>query len=107
MRFEENHIPREQWDAFQRRRQERWDRGQATDEDTVTSDDDEEEEGEEEGEDNKVEADGKRPAPKVPLELQARDSAIAMFRRTLLFSQGAAAALYSDQAVQNLDTKTT
>ncbi len=27
-----------------------------------------------------------------------------MFRRTLLFSQGAATALYDDQAVQDLDT---
>jgi hypothetical protein len=27
-----------------------------------------------------------------------------MFRRTLLFSQGAATALYTDQAVQSLDT---
>ena len=29
---------------------------------------------------------------------------IAMFKRTLLFSQGAATALYNDQAVQDLDT---
>ena len=105
MRFGENHIPREEWDALQRRRQERWDCGQATDEDTVDSDDnDEKEEGEGEGGDDNVDANGERPEPKVPLELQARDNAVAMFKRILLFSQGAATALYMDQAVQNLDT---
>jgi hypothetical protein len=91
-----------QWDALQRRRQARWDRNQATDEDTEDSDDDEEEEGE--GGDDDVDANGERPPPEVPLELQARDSAVAMFKRTLLFSQGAATALYVDQAVQSLDT---
>jgi hypothetical protein len=104
MRFGENHIPREEWDAFQRRRQERWDRGQATDEDTVGSYDDEEEEGKGEGEDDNVDANGKPPAPEVPLELQDHDNAVAMFRCTLLFSQGAATALYVEQAVQSLDT---
>ncbi len=50
MRFPENHFPRAEWDAYQRRCQERWDRGQATDEDTVDSDDDEK--GEDKEEDN-------------------------------------------------------
>jgi hypothetical protein len=96
----ENHIPRAEWNAFQRRCQARWDRGQATDEDTADSGDDEEEEGEAEGGDKDVE----RPAPEEPIELQAQESAVEMFRRTLLFSPGAATALYADQAVQNLDT---
>ena len=95
MRFGENHIPREEWDALQRRRQERWDCGQATDEDTVDSGDDEEEEGEAEGGDEDVESSG----PEALIDLQARDNAVEMFRRTLLFSQGAATALSEDQAV--------
>jgi hypothetical protein len=100
MRFGENHIPREEWDAFQRRRQERWDHGL----DTEDSNDNEEEEGKGEGRDDNVDANGERPAPKVPLELQARNNAVAMFQHMLLFSQGAATALYMDQAVQSLDT---
>jgi hypothetical protein len=44
------------------------------------------------------------PSPEEPIELQERNNAIAMFRRTLLFSQGAATALWTDQAVQSLDT---
>ena len=90
-------MPRADYEALQRRRQARWDRGQATDEDTVDSSDDEEDEAE--GGDEDV-----NPPPEEPIELQERNNAIAMFRRTLLFSQGAATALWTDQAVQSLDT---
>ena len=99
-RFPENLLTRAQWNELQARRQRRWDRGQATDEDTVDSGDDEEEEGETEGGDDDAEA----PVPEALIDLQARDNAVEMFRRTLLFSQGAATALYVDQAVQSLDT---
>ena len=99
-RFPENLLTRAQWAELQQRRQKRWDRGQATDEDTVNSGDDEEEEGEAEGGDEGVEP----PVPEALIDLQARDNAVEMFRRTLLFSQGAATALYVDQAVQSLDT---
>jgi hypothetical protein len=99
-RLEERLMPRAEWNALQRRRQARWDRGQATDEDTVDSGDNEEEEGEAEGWDEDVE----NPPPEEPIELQAQESAVAMFRRTLLFSQGTATALYMDQAVQSLNT---
>ncbi len=84
-------MPRADYEALQRRRQARWDRGQATDEDTVDSSDDEEDETE--GGDEDV-----NPPPEEPIELQERNNAIAMFRRTLLFSQGAATVLWTDQA---------
>jgi hypothetical protein len=74
MRYGENHI--------QHRRQARRDRGQDSDEETNNS---------------KEEDDP--PAPEVPLELQEGDNAIAMFVRMLLFSRGAATALYDDQKV--------
>ena len=93
-------MPRAEYNALQRRRQARWDRGQATDEDTIDSVDDEEEEGGAEGGDEDVE----NPPPEEPIELIAQESVVAMFRRTLLFSQGAATALYMDQAVHSLDT---
>ena len=81
------------------------DHGQATDEDTVDSDDnDEDPEGEAEGGGKNPEANNEQPPPEVPIELQDRNNAIAMFARTLLFSWGAATALYMDQAVQCLDT---
>ena len=86
----EQHLPRAQWDALKCRRQARRDRGQDSDEETNNS---------------KEEKDANDPpAPKVPLKLQERDNAIAMFVRTLLFSRGAATALYDDQAVQSLET---
>jgi hypothetical protein len=84
------HLPRAQWDALKRRRQARRDCGQDSDEETNNS---------------KEEEDANDPpAPEVPLKLQERDNAIAMFVRTLLFSRGAATALYDDQAVQSLET---
>jgi hypothetical protein len=73
-------MPRAERNAFQLRRQARWDRGQATDEDTVDSGDNEEEEGEAEGGDEEVE----NPPPEEPIDLQAQESAVAMFRCTLL-----------------------
>jgi hypothetical protein len=91
-------MPRAEYNALQRQRQAQWDRGQATDEDTVDSGDAEEEEGKADGGDEDVD-----PPPEESIVLQAQESAVAMFRRTLLFSQGAATALYMDQAVQSLD----
>ena len=77
-----------------RRRDARLARGQASDEDTDP------------GEDGEVAVDPPEPetGPELPVEEQQRLRVIAMFRRTLLFSQGAATALYDDQAVQDLDT---
>ncbi len=71
-------MPRAEYDALQRRRQARWDRGQATDEDTVDSNDDEEDEAK--GGDEELEEEPKeRAPPEEPLELQARNSAVATF----------------------------
>ena len=47
---------------------------------------------------------GPEPGPKLPVEEQERLKVIATFKRTLLFSQGAATALYDDQVIQSLDT---
>ena len=100
--YRERFLTREQYAERQRKRQARWDRGQATDEETVDSNEDE---NKEEKDDDAEEPE--EPAPQeedVPLEHQAREDAIAMFVHTLLFSRGAATALYDDQAVQSLDT---
>ena len=90
----EQHIPHAQWDALMRRRTARLARGQASDEDTDPS----------EGEEDDVNDHDLESGPELPVEEQQRLRVIAMFRRTLLFSQGAATALYDDQAVQDLDT---
>jgi hypothetical protein len=86
----EQHLPCAQWDALQRRCQAQRDRGQDSDEETNNSEEEEDA--------------NDPPAPEVPLKLQERDNAIAMFVRMLLFSGGAATALYDDQAVQSLET---
>ena len=99
--YRERFLTREQYAELQRKRQARWDRGQATDEETVDSNEDE---NEEEKDDDAEEPEEPAPQEEVPLDHQAREDAIAMFVRTLLFSRGAATALYDDQAVQSLDT---
>jgi hypothetical protein len=104
-RIEENHLTRAQWSEIQRRCQARWDHGQATDKDTFDSDDDDEDhEDKAEGGRKNPEANNEQPPPEVPINLQDRDNAVAMFTRMLLFSRGAATAFYVDQAVQSLDT---
>ncbi len=93
--YRERFLTREQYAELQRKRQVRWDHGQATDKDTIDSNENEEEKND----------DAEEPFPQeVPLKHQASEDAIAMFVRTLLFSRGAATALNDDQAVQSLDT---
>ena len=77
--YRERFLTREQYAELQRKRQARWDRGQATDEETVDSNDENEEEKDD---------DAEEPAPQeeVSLDHQAHEDAIAMFVRTLLFS---------------------
>ena len=81
----EQHIPRAQWDALMCRRDARLARGQASDEDTDPGDEEE----------VAVDPPESEPGPELPVEEPQRLRVIAMFRRTLLFSQGAATALYN------------
>ena len=92
MQHGKNHIPCAEWDTLERRRQVQRDHGQ----DSVEETDNEEEE--------KDNAADNPPDPEVPLKLQERKNTIAMFVHTLLFSWGAATALYVNKAVQSLDT---
>ncbi len=90
--FHEWLMPRTQFEALKRRRQAWRDRGVDSDEEIVrdeTKDKDEDEDDPHE-----------EPAP---LEARIRTTTVDMFKRVLLFSQGAAEALYNDQMVKNLD----
>jgi hypothetical protein len=77
-------MPRAQFEALEQRRQARRDRGIDSNELTVR-DEDEDEDGKD---DPQEEA--------APLEARIRTTTIDMFKRVLLFSQGAAEALYND-----------
>jgi hypothetical protein len=80
-------MPCAQFNALQRRRQ-TW-RDQGVDSDKLTIQDSDNE-------------DDLQEDP-VPLEARIRQTTIDMFKRVLLFSQGAAEALYDDQMVTTLD----
>jgi DNA-directed RNA polymerase specialized sigma24 family protein len=90
--FHEWLMPCAQFEALERCRQARRDRGIDSDEETVrdkTKDKDEDEDDPQE-----------EPAP---LKARIRTTTVDMFKRVLLFSQGAAEALYNNQMVMTLD----
>jgi hypothetical protein len=84
--------PRAQVKARERVRQARCKRGVDSDEATVQDED--KDDGEDE-DDPQEEA--------APLEARIHETTIDMFKRVLLFSQGAAEALYDDQMILTLD----
>jgi hypothetical protein len=84
-------MPRAQYEALKRRWQAWCDRGKDSNESTI-QDEDEDKDG--------------RNALQVevaPLEARIHTTTTDMFKRVLLFSQGAAEALYDDQMVTTLD----
>ncbi len=83
-------MPRAQFEALEQRQQAWRDRGIDSDEETVRDKD------EDDNEDDPQE----EPAP---LEARIHMTTVDMFKRVLLFSQGAAEALYEDQMVTTLD----
>jgi hypothetical protein len=79
-------MPRAQFEALKQHQQARRDRGVDSDESTVQ---------------DKDEDDLQKEA--APLEARIRKTTVDMFKRVLLFSQGAAEALYDDQMITTLD----
>ncbi len=85
-------MPRAQFEARERVRQARRNRGVDSDKATVQA---EEEDYGDNGDDLQEEA--------APLEARIRETTVDMFKRVLLFSQGVAEALYNDQMIMTLD----
>jgi hypothetical protein len=83
-------MPRAQFEALERRRQARRDRGVDSDKETVQDKDEDEDE-----DDPQEEA--------APLEARICKTTVDMFKRVLLFSPGAVEALYDDQMITTLD----
>jgi hypothetical protein len=90
--FHEWLMPRAQFEALKQRQQAQRDRGVNSDEETVR---DETKDKDEDGDDPHEEP--------APLEARIRTTTVDMFKQVLLFSQGAAEALYDDQMVTTLD----
>ncbi len=88
--FHERLMPCAQFEALERRQQAWQDRGIDSDEETIRDED------EDDNEDDPQE----EPAP---LKARIRTTTVHMFKRVLLFSQGAAEALYNNQMVTALD----
>ncbi len=82
-------MPSAQFDALERRQQAQHDRGFDSDELTVQDEDEDDED------DPREDA--------VPLEARICQTTVDMFKRVLLFSQGAAEALYNGQMITNLN----
>jgi hypothetical protein len=85
-------MPCTQFEARERVRQARRERGIDSDEATVQ---DEDKDDSDNGVDPQEEA--------APLKARIRETTVDMFKRVLLFSQGAAEALYNDQIIMTLD----
>ncbi len=81
-------MPRAQFEALERRQQAWRDRGVDSDKETIQDEDEDEDDPQEEA---------------APLEARIHETTIDMFKRVLLFSQGAAEALYNDQMITTLD----
>jgi hypothetical protein len=81
-------MPCAQFEALERRQQAWRDRGIDSDESTVQDEDKDEDDPQEEA---------------APLEARIHETTIDMFKQVLLFSQGAAEALYNDQMITTLD----
>ncbi len=90
--LQERLMPCAQFDTWERVRQARCKRGIDSDELTVQ---DEDEDDGDDGDNLQEEA--------APLEARVRKTTVDMFKRVLLFSQGAAEALYNDQMIMTLD----
>jgi hypothetical protein len=87
--LQERLMPCAKFEALKRRRQAWRDRGVDSDESTVQEEDNEDEDGPRE--------------EAAPLKARIRETTVDMFKRVLLFSQGAAEALYNDQIITTLD----
>ncbi len=85
-------MPCAQFEARERVRQARRERGIDSDEATVQ---DEDKDDEDNGDDPQEEA--------APLEARIHKTTVDMFKQVLLFSQGAGEALYDDQMIMTLD----
>jgi hypothetical protein len=85
-------MPHAQFEARERVRQARRERGVDSDEATVQ---DKDKDGGDNGDDPQEEA--------APLEARICETTVDMFKRVLLFSQGAVEALYDDQMIMTLD----
>jgi hypothetical protein len=85
-------MPHAQFEAQEQVRQARHERGVESDKSTVQDKD---------KEDGKDEDDPQEEA--APIEARIRVTTVDMFKRVLLFSQGAAEALYNDQMITTLD----
>ncbi len=81
--FHERLMPRTQFEALERRRQAWRDRGVDSDEETVQDED-------------KDDDDNDPQEEPAPLEARIRTTTVDMFKQVLLFSQGAAEALYDN-----------
>jgi hypothetical protein len=90
--FHERLMPRAQFEALERCQQAQRDRGIDSDEETV----------QDKTKDKDKDEDDLQEEP-APLEARIRTTTVDMFRHVLLFSQGAAEALYNDQMVTTLD----
>jgi hypothetical protein len=90
--LQERLMPRAQFEARERVRQARRKRGVDSDESTVQ---DKDEDDGDNGDDPQEEA--------APFKARICETIIDMFKRVLLFSQGAAEALYNDQMITTLD----
>jgi hypothetical protein len=88
-------MPRAQFEALERHRQARRDRGVDSDEETIRDETDETKDEDEDEDDSQEEP--------APLEARIRTTTADMFKRVLLFSQGVAEALYKNQMVTTLD----
>jgi hypothetical protein len=83
-------MPCAQFKALERRQQAWHDRGVDSDKETVLDKDEDDNE-----DDPQEEA--------APLEARIRETTVDIFKRVLLFSQGAAEALYNDHMITTLD----
>jgi hypothetical protein len=93
--FYERLMPCTQFEALDRHRQAWCDRGIDSDEETVRDKIDKTKDKDEDEDDSQEEP--------APLEARIRTTIVDMFKRVLLFSQGAAEAFYDDQMVTTLD----
>jgi hypothetical protein len=88
-------MPCAQFEALEARRQAWRDQGKDSDESTVR-DEDEDEDGNNDSQEDAV-----------PLEARIRQTTVDMFKQVILFSQGAAEALYNDQKIKTLTNQKT
>ncbi len=88
-------MPCAQFEALERCRQVRREHGVDSDESTIKDDNDNYSDAEEAGDPQGEQA---------LLKTRIRETTVDMFKRVLLFSQGAAEALYNNQMITALDT---